>query len=155
MSIRLLKNPVHLLAFGFGSGLSPYAPGTIGTLVGVVLFVACYLADPVYNLVSTAIVILGGIWIAGKSAHQLGHHDDQRIVIDEVAGYMVTMLFIPVDWMTITAGFVLFRIFDILKPWPIRLVDRQVKGGFGIMLDDLIAGVFANIVLQIVVWSAK
>jgi phosphatidylglycerophosphatase A len=137
------RNPVHFLAFGLGAGASPYAPGTMGTLITVPI--VWLLADwPLWvYLVVTASIIVLGTWVCEKTARDIQVHDHPGIVIDEVAGYLVTMIAIPVDVWTIVAGFILFRIFDVLKPWPIRWLDKKVKGGFGIMLDDLVAGLFA------------
>jgi phosphatidylglycerophosphatase A len=149
---RLLRNPVHLLSFGFGSGLAPKAPGTFGTLAAVPLYLL--LSDvslPVY----LAVVVLGallGIWLCGYTAHRLGEHDHPSIVWDEVVGYFITMIAAPAGWSWLLLGFLLFRLFDILKPWPIRWVDRHVHGGFGIMLDDVLAGAMAWLVLQGIAW---
>ncbi len=146
----LLTNPVHLLAFGFGSGLSPRAPGTMGTLVAVPLYLLMveYLAMEGY-LVMLLMTFLVGIYLCGKTARDLGVHDHGGIVWDEFVGYWITMLMVPVIWYWVLAGFVLFRIFDILKPFPIGLLDKKVGGGLGIMIDDVVAGVYAAIVLQV------
>lgn len=95
------------------------------------------------------------IWLCGWSARLLQTHDDPRIVLDEIAGYLLTMALVPPSGFTVIAGFILFRIFDIVKPWPIRWVDRRVHGGLGIVLDDLIAGLFALFFLHLAIWSAK
>lgn len=145
----LLRHPAQFLAFGFGSGLSPKAPGTAGTLVAV----------PVYWLVSgwslafyTLFVVLCalvGVWLCSVASRQLKVHDHPGIVWDEFVGYWVTMWAVPVSWQWALAGFLLFRFFDIVKPWPIGLLDKNVGGGFGIMVDDLLAGVMACLVLHI------
>lgn len=137
---QVFADPALFLAFGFGSGLSRKAPGTMGTLAAL----------PVYWLFSqfglmsygvlTAIAIIAGIWICDSAANKLGEHDFGGIVWDEVAGFLVAMWWVPMAWETVLAGFALFRLFDIMKPWPIRWVDRRVSGGFGIMLDDVLAG---------------
>lgn len=140
-------NPIHLLAFGFGSGLAAVAPGTWGTAVAIPLFL---LVPDFLPLVTYAILVLlisaQGIYLCGKTAKDLGVHDHGGIVWDEIAGYFVTMLpvFPTGDWRLIVAGFVLFRLFDIVKPWPIKWLDKHVHGGLGIMVDDLLAGVFAG-----------
>ncbi len=144
-----LANPVHLLAFGFGSGCSPKAPGTMGTLLAVGLYLPLSLLSlPAYLLV-LAVVIVGGIWLCDRAARDLGVHDHPGIVWDEIAGYLLTMVAAPSGLIWIVVGFALFRLFDIWKPWPISWVDRRVGGGWGIMLDDLIAGVFAALCLQL------
>jgi phosphatidylglycerophosphatase A len=145
---EICAHPVHLLAFGFGAGLAPKAPGTFGTLVGVLAYLPLQsLSLPAYVSI-TALLCAAGVWICGKSAERLGIHDHPGIVWDEIAGLLITMTAAPAGWIWIAVGFVLFRLFDILKPWPIRIVDRRIKGGFGIMLDDILAGLFASAVLQ-------
>ena len=142
-----MRNPLHLLAFGFGSGLAPKAPGTFGTLAALPIYLLMQdLSLPVYLGLVVAGSLLG-IWICGRTSRDLGVHDHGGIVWDEIIGYLLTMAFAPPGWVWWLVGFVLFRFFDILKPWPIRWLDRQVAGGFGIMLDDLLAGVFAGIVM--------
>lgn len=143
MSNLSMRNPVHLLAFGLGSGLSPFAPGTMGTIAGLILYLPlAMLAWPWYlGIVLTA--FLFGIYLCGKTSADLGVHDHGGIVWDEFVGYWLTMLWIPFDWVWIVAGFVLFRLFDIVKPWPIGWLDKKLGGGLGIMLDDVIAGLLA------------
>jgi phosphatidylglycerophosphatase A len=143
----LLRSPVHLLAFGFGSGLSPHAPGTFGTLVAVpiVLFVMQF--GFAVHLAFAVAAALAGLYICGESARRLGVHDHPGIVWDEITGYTVTMLAAPADWYWLLGGFALFRFFDIAKPWPIREADHSLAGGLGIMLDDIIAGIFAGAIL--------
>lgn len=148
---RMLLHPVELLAFGFGSGLMPRAPGTAGTVVAIPIYLLVQsLAWPQY-LALAALLFLAGIAICGHAAQRLGVHDHPGIVWDEIVGYLVTMTLAPAGWLWVAIGFVLFRLFDILKPWPIRWLDRQVHGGLGIMLDDLLAGVFAAAILQLLV----
>lgn len=143
----LLKKPLHLLAFGFGSGLSPKAPGTLGTLVGIVLFLPLA-ALPLWAYLSiVALAALAGCFICGKTAQDLGVHDHQGIVWDEIVGFLLTMTALPAEFVWVVAGFVLFRLFDIWKPWPIRFLDRELGGGLGIMLDDLLAGFMAWLIL--------
>lgn len=147
-----IKNPIHFLALGFGSGLSPVAPGTFGTLAALPLFyLASFASSDVYVALTILISILG-IFICDKAAKDAGVHDHGAIVWDEIAGYFVTMLFVPPTLINILLGFVLFRFFDILKPWPISFIDKQVHGGFGIMLDDIIAGGMALLVLQLLLF---
>lgn len=143
----LLRHPVHLLAFGFGSGLAPRAPGTFGTLVAVPLFLLLSQGPLLFYLGFLLVAFVAGVFWCGRTARELGVHDHPGIVWDEVVGFLVTMLAAPAGWPWLVAGFVLFRLFDILKPWPIRWADRRVQGGLGIMLDDVLAGIGAALVL--------
>ncbi len=143
----ILRDPVHLLAFGFGAGLSPFAPGTAGTLVAVpVLLLIERLGLPV-QIAITVILTLAGVYICGASSRKLGIHDHSGIVWDEIAGFLIAACAIPARWQWIAAAFALFRFFDIVKPWPIREADHSLKGGVGIMLDDVLAGLFSAIIL--------
>jgi phosphatidylglycerophosphatase A len=147
---QILTDPILFLAFGFGSGLAKKAPGTCGTLAAIPLYLLlAQTGNLTYSLI-TLVVTIAGIWICGLAADKLGEHDFGGIVWDEIAGYLITLWFIPFTWLNVVLGFVLFRFFDILKPWPIKIADRKVKGGFGIMFDDVLAAVFANIVLRLV-----
>ncbi|WP_010323455.1 phosphatidylglycerophosphatase A [Marinobacterium stanieri] len=142
------RNPIHFLAFGLGSGATPKAPGTFGTLAAVPLwYLMAQTSLPVYLVLTLAAFVIG-IWLCGRTSRDLGVHDHGGIVWDEFVGYWITMIAVPVDWIWALLGFILFRLFDIWKPWPIRPVDRRVHGGLGIMLDDVLAGVFAALVLQ-------
>ncbi|MEZ5447635.1 MAG: phosphatidylglycerophosphatase A [Thiolinea sp.] len=144
----VFSSPVHFLAFGLGSGLSPKAPGTVGTLAAIPFYLwMASLGTGVYLLI-LVLAIVAGIWLCGESARRLGVHDHGGIVWDEFAGFWLTMLAAPSGIISVVVGFVLFRIFDIWKPWPIRWADRQVQGGLGIMLDDLLAGIYAGLLLQ-------
>ena len=144
---RLLKDPVHLLALGFGSGLAPAAPGTFGSLVGVIAVILVHPLPLMMELAVIAVAFVAGIWLCGESARRLGVHDHPGIVWDEITGMLITMAFAPDGWAWLAAGFVLFRFFDILKPWPIRKLDHGMGGGLGIMLDDVLAGVYAGLLL--------
>ena len=145
----LLRDPGHLLAFGFGSGLARQAPGTFGTLAAVPLYLLMRdLPLGMYLAVVAALFVLG-IWLCGRTARALGVHDAPAIVWDEVVGYLLVMAAAPHAVWAVILGFVLFRLFDIAKPWPIRWVDRRVTGGFGIMLDDVLAALPAWLLLQI------
>ncbi len=149
---KVLSSPVHFFAFGFGSGLAPFAPGTFGTLAAIPLYLLMQsLSFPFYLLV-TAVVCVVGIWICGRSSELLGVHDHSGIVWDEFAGYFVTMIAAPAGWLWIVVGFALFRLFDIWKPWPISVLDKQVHGGLGIMVDDILAGLFALAGVQMLVY---
>lgn len=147
------RNPVHFLAFGLGSGASPIAPGTAGTLVAVLIYLLLPAMDVVtYSAFVIASFVLG-VWLCGKTACDLGVHDHGGIVWDEFTGFWLTMLLAPPGWLFVILGFLLFRFFDVVKPWPIGWVDRHVHGGVGIMMDDVLAGVMAMISLQLLaVW---
>jgi phosphatidylglycerophosphatase A len=146
-----LKDPVMLLAFGLGSGLSPVAPGTAGTLITVPLVLLLQQSGTWVYLAVTAIVLLTGPSVCGYAARKLNVHDHSGIVYDEVAGFLLTMLFIPHDPALLLTGFVLFRIFDAVKPWPISWLDKNIHGGTGIMLDDIVAGLISNAALHAIV----
>lgn len=144
---EILLDPVLCLAFGFGSGLAKKAPGTFGTLMAVPIYIALVQANSViYSLITVAISIVG-IWICGIAADKLGEHDFGGIVWDEIAGFLITMWFVAFSWQNLVIGFILFRVFDIVKPWPIKWIDKKISGGFGIMFDDVIAGIFAGLIL--------
>jgi len=146
----IIFHPIHFLSLGLGSGLSPFAPGTMGTLIAVLLYIPLATL-PLWGYVTVLVIgSLLGIVLCDKTSIALGGHDDPAIVWDEFLGYWLTMLLAPSGWIWIIIGFILFRIFDIWKPWPINLADQKVRGGFGIMLDDLIAGVYAFIGLQLI-----
>jgi phosphatidylglycerophosphatase A len=146
----LLKKPVCFLGLGFGSGLAPKAPGTWGTLAAIPIYFLMQDLSLYLYLSLTTIAFILGIWICQKSAEWLNKEDPSAVVWDEIVGYLVTMVAAPQGWAWIILGFVLFRIFDILKPWPISLADQKLHGGFGIMFDDVIAGVFAALSLQFI-----
>jgi phosphatidylglycerophosphatase A len=150
---QLLRRPVQLLAFGFGSGLAPRAPGTFGTLAAVPLYLLLTgLSDLQYLLVLVLAGLLG-VYVCHRTAVELGVHDHGGIVWDEFVGFWITMFLAPPGGWWLLAGFALFRFFDVLKPWPIRWLDRHVHGGFGIMIDDVLAGVFAWASLQLLsIW---
>lgn len=142
-----LFNPIQFLALGFGSGLAPKAPGTFGTIAAVPLFyLLSFLSLPI-QMVIIVIMSLLGIYICGEAAKQIGVDDHPAIVWDEIVGYFITMLFVPVTPLSLLVGFLLFRLFDIIKPWPISLADKKLHGGLGIMLDDILAGLAALAVM--------
>ncbi len=147
-----LKNPLHFLSLGFGSGLAPFAPGTFGTLVAIPLYWwASQLSFAAY-IITIVIGFSVGVYLCAYTSRSLGVHDHSGIVWDEIVGYFITMIAVPLDWRWVLAGFVLFRIFDIVKPWPIRWVDKQLQGGFGIMFDDVLAGIFALLTLHFFIY---
>jgi phosphatidylglycerophosphatase A len=144
---QILSDPLLFLAFGFGSGLAKKAPGTMGTLAAIPVYYLFAQADIwVYSLLTVCVSVLG-VFICGVAAEKLGEHDFGGIVWDEIAGYLITLWLVPLTWQTIIVGFALFRFFDILKPWPIKWLDQHVHGGFGIMIDDVLAAVFAGFLL--------
>ncbi len=147
---RLLKNPVHLISLGFGSGMSPIASGTIGTLAAIPLYL---LMAPLhlwfYTLVTLLLLVLG-IWTCGQTTKALGVEDHQGIVWDEVIGYLITMAAITPSIVSVLMGFFLFRFFDIFKIWPASWAERRFSGGLGIMFDDVMAGIYAALCMQII-----
>ena len=146
----MLSSPIHLLSLGFGSGLSSYAPGTMGTLVAIPLYLLLSRLELWPYLIVVTAGFLLGIYVCDKTSKALGVHDHSGIVWDEIIGYWITMIAIPaVTWQWILAGFILFRFFDIVKPWPVKIADKRVPGGFGIMFDDLLAGLYALACIQI------
>lgn len=146
------RHPVHFLALGFGSGAAPFAPGTFGTLAAIPLFLLLAQLSLSTYLACLLVICLAGVWICDKTAHDWGVHDHSAIVWDEFAGFLLTMTAAPLQWEWIVLGFLLFRLFDIWKPFPIGLLDRDVGGGLGIMLDDLVAGLYALIILHLVIY---
>ncbi len=139
-----------VLATGFGVGYSPVAPGTLGTLIAIpVYYFLSNISSPIYEITLIGFFFLS-VWISENAEIFFGKKDDQRIVIDEMIGFLITMLWVPKTILFVTIGFFLFRLFDILKPFPIRRLERGLKGGFGVVLDDVIAGVYANIILHLV-----
>jgi phosphatidylglycerophosphatase A len=148
---RVFKDPVLFLAFGFGSGLVPRAPGTAGTAAAIPLYLWFSQYPLTIYLALVFLVSITGVWICQKASARLGAHDHPGIVWDEFAGFLVTMIPASASWIWVVAGFVLFRVFDIWKPWPISWADRELKGGLGIMLDDLLAGGVAAVILFIVI----
>jgi phosphatidylglycerophosphatase A len=142
---------VHLIAFGFGSGCAPKMPGTVGTLAAVPCFLLLSLLPLPAYLILLLLAFMAGIWVCQKTSRALGVHDHGGIVWDEFVGFWLTMVAVPVSWQSVLAGFLLFRLFDIWKPWPIRWLDRSVSGGFGIMIDDVLAGLYALTLLHIAV----
>ena len=137
------------LAYGFGSGLAPWAPGTFGPLAAVPFaFLLKNLALPAYLLLLTGRFVMG-VTVCSRASKRLGRHDPGGIVRDEMVGYWLTIALVPLHWAWLAAGFVALRFFDILKPWPIRAVEKRFGGGLGIMLDDVVAALYALVVLQL------
>jgi phosphatidylglycerophosphatase A len=144
-----LKDPVVFIALGLGSGLSPKAPGTAGTLLTVPLVYFLQQQTVLVYALVTLFVLLTGPWVCGYAAKKLQVHDHSGIVYDEVAGFLITMFMIPADWILMLIGFILFRFFDAVKPWPISWLDKNVHGGLGIMLDDVLAGLISLLSLML------
>ncbi len=153
---RLLLDPRHCLSFGFGSGLLRWAPGTMGTIASIPPWI---LLSRLELLPYLAVLVTGfivGIYLCDFSSRALGVHDHGGIVWDEFVGFWITMISVPaVNWQWILAGFVLFRFFDIVKPWPVKLADKRIGGGFGIMIDDVLAGIYALGCMQMINWFWK
>jgi len=149
-SASLLAQPVHLIALGFGAGLFPKAPGTAGTLLAVVpaWLIAGWSLQAKVAFISALFIF--GVWICGESARRLRSHDHPAIVWDEVVGYLATCLVIPAEPLWLLLAFFFFRFFDIVKPWPIRDLDHRLRGGIGIMLDDIVAAAFSAVCLLLV-----
>lgn len=154
----ILTTPEHFLAFGFGAGLSPTAPGTVGTLVGIPFWLLLDGLSPAFFAAAVVVLFLFGCWVCGESARMLQVHDYPGLVFDEIVGFLITCVpLLPAlghSTLPVAGGlllaFALFRLFDVLKPWPISLLDRHVHGGFGVMLDDALAGLFAGVVLWLI-----
>jgi phosphatidylglycerophosphatase A len=145
---ELLRQPAQLLAFGGGVGLAPRAPGTVGSLVALPLYFLLAPLPLVFYLVLVAALFVLGVWACGRTERELGVHDHPGIVWDEVVGMLVTLIPAPPGWAWLLVGFGLFRLFDIWKPFPISWLNDRIKGGSGIMLDDLAAGIAAAACLQ-------
>ena len=152
---QVFAHPVHFLAFGFGAGLSPKAPGTLGTVVAVPLYALLMHAGSWPYLSVLVLSLVSGVFICGYTAGVMGIDDPKGVVWDEIVGYLITMLWLPFGWAWMLGGFLLFRLFDIWKPWPISWADRHIKGGFGIMLDDVIAAFFACVILNLAAYYLK
>jgi phosphatidylglycerophosphatase A len=156
----VLTDPVHFLAFGFGTGLAPFAPGTFGSIPGVILFWLTLDSGLYVQLGIAGAMAIMGIWICGESARRIGVHDHGGIVWDEIVGMYVTLLVAPVTVLGFVLAFVLFRVMDIVlfrvmdivKPWPIRDLDPRLRGGLGIMPDDLAAALYAALLLVLYGW---
>lgn len=146
------QKPSHFIAFGFGSGAIPVAPGTFGTLLAIPFYLALrYLPNGIY-LAVVILIMLGSMWLCSKVSRELKVHDHQGMNIDEFVGYLVTMYAAPHGIKWIFIGFILFRLFDILKPQPIRYIDEKFTGGIGMVLDDVVAGIFSFLVMRVLHW---
>ncbi len=150
---RVWQDPIYFIAFGFGSGLMPMAPGTWGTLAAMPLYLLLIESHWSVYLAFTLLAFIIGVWVSDKVSKDLGVHDYKGIVWDEVVGYLLTMFLAPPGFSWMLLGFVLFRLFDIWKPQPIGYIDQKVQGGLGIMLDDVLAAIPAWGIIQILAWS--
>ena len=147
--VSVWKNPIHFLAFGLGSGAAPKAPGTFGTLAAVVIYYFIQDLSLLYYAIFLLVSFGFGVYLCDKTSKDIGVHDHGGIVWDEFVGYWLTMWMAPSGWEWIVVGFVFFRLYDIWKPWPIGWLDSKVSGGFGVMIDDVVAGIYAWLSLQI------
>lgn len=143
-------NPLYFIAFGFGSGAVPFAPGTFGTLAAIPFYLALRLLPLTAYVIFLVLFIAFTSWLCDVLSRKTNTHDHPGMCIDEFAGFFVTMTAAPAGWLWILAGFALFRFFDIVKPWPISYADKHIHGGFGMVLDDVLAGVYAFALLQLV-----
>ncbi len=144
----LVHHPTHLLAFGFGAGLTPKAPGTVGSLVALPIYYFAQALPVLGYAALVAVLFIAGIAICARTERDLGGHDHPGIVWDEIVGLLATLFMAPPGWIWMAIGFGLFRLFDIWKPFPISWINHRVGGGLGIMLDDLAAAVCAALCLQ-------
>lgn len=148
----ILSSPVHIFSFGFGAGFSPVAPGTVGTLFAVPLYLVLVSFSSTVYISCVVVLFIAGCWSCKQTAEALSTPDPPGVVIDEIVGYLVAMLFVPFEWYWVLAGFLLFRLFDIWKPWPVSLVDRHITGGLGIMLDDVVAAFYSLLCIHGLIW---
>ncbi len=146
---------VLFFATWFCAGLIPFAPGTWGSLAALPFAVGAYSLGVFFSCISIVLIVILSIPLSGMASRIMNREDPAPVVIDEVAGIFVTLFLIPVSWTSIISGFVLFRILDILKPFPAGLIDKKVKGGTGIVLDDVMAGIYANVCLRIILILIK
>ena len=144
----VLSHPAHFIAFGFGSGLSPIGPGTVGTALGFVLYYGLASVFSDFALIATiGLFFVIGVWVCDVTGRHLGVHDHGGMVWDEIAAIMLVLIFVPPQMAWQVAAFVLFRFFDIVKPPPIRSLDRGIRNGFGVMFDDIVAAFYALLCL--------
>lgn len=149
------QNPFYFIAFGFGSGAIPMASGTFGTLMAIPFYLLLSPLPLIPYIIFVIAFIAFSSWICERVSRDMQVHDHPGIVIDEFVGFFVTMINAPLGWRWLLLGFLLFRLFDVWKPWPIRFFDVKVKGGFGIVLDDVLAGVYALIIMQLLKFLLK
>ena len=147
----MLRHPAHVIALGFGSGLAPVAPGTAGTLVAFPIHwvLASYLSEPVHAI-AIAMMFIIGVWASDVTGRAMGISDHSGMVCDEIVAMLIILMVVPTGLLWWGVAFLLFRIFDVLKPPPIRYIDQTIKGGFGVMLDDILAAFYALLVLAVI-----
>ncbi|OGV31801.1 MAG: phosphatidylglycerophosphatase [Legionellales bacterium RIFCSPHIGHO2_12_FULL_35_11] len=152
---KVWTTPVYFVAFGFGSGLITNAPGTWGTLAAIPLYLLLLnIPSSLYFLITVLLFMLGTV-VSEKVTNDLGVEDYKGIVIDEIVGFLLVMFLVPFSLSSLFLGFILFRIFDIWKPWPIGWLDTKIKGGLGIMVDDVVAAIYASVLLHLIIWAFK
>lgn len=144
------KKPLYFIAFGLGSGAMPFAPGTFGTLMAIPFYLLLQYLPLYFYIIFVVVFIAASSWISDRVSREINEHDHPAMNIDEFAGFFVTMINAPHGWPWIALGLLLFRLFDIWKPWPIHLIDEKVHGGFGIVLDDVAAGIFGMVIIQFI-----
>lgn len=144
------RRPAYFFAFGFGSGTMPFAPGTFGTLMAIPFYLVLSRVPLAFYLLFVVLFVALSTWICDRISKEINVHDHPGMCIDEFSGFFVTMINAPLGWQWVVLGFILFRFFDILKPWPIRMLDEKVPGGFGMELDDIVAGIFSLVILQMI-----
>ncbi len=150
---KLWRDPLYFIAFGLGSGAMPFAPGTFGTLFAIPFYLLLQSLSLVAYLIFVIVFIVFSAWISERVSRDIHIHDHPGMCIDEFAGFFVTMIHAPHGFVWVVLGFLLFRLFDIWKPWPIHVLDEKVPGGFGMVLDDIVAGIFAMVVIQIIAFA--
>jgi len=147
---KVWRDPLYFAAFGLGSGAMPFAPGTFGTLLAIPFYLLLQPLSLFSYIIFVIAFFIFSSWICERISKEIQTHDHPGMCIDEFAGFFVTMINAPFGWGWILLGFTLFRIFDILKPWPINIIDQKIHGGFGMVFDDIVAGLFAMIIIQII-----
>ena len=147
----VFSSPQMFLAFGFGSGLAKYVPGTMGTLASIPLYLLLAQLPSLWYGLAVLLAAVVGVYLCAYASKALKVHDHSGIVWDEFVGFWITMFMVPLSWEWIFVGFLLFRFFDMVKPWPISLLDKHVHGGFGIMIDDVLAGLAAWVCMQLLI----
>jgi phosphatidylglycerophosphatase A len=149
---KVWTDPRYFIGYGLGTGLLPKMPGTWGTLLAIPVYLVMARFNWEAYLIILLLITIYAVSVSDSLSKEIGLHDDPGMNVDEIVGYLVTMLIAPNTWAAIILGFVYFRVFDIWKPWPIRWVDDKVKGGFGMILDDLLAGIAAMLLLNLSFW---
>ena len=150
---KAFTHPIYFVSFGFGSGLFPKAPGTFGTIAAIPLYLLLAELDPLRYAGAVGVALVAGIFICGWVALDMKAKDPAAIVWDEFVGLWIALFMIPAGWYWLMAGFLLFRFFDILKPWPVSFFDKKVAGGLGIMMDDVAAGLYSLLLLQLAAYG--